>query len=94
MEEQTVRKYNMSQYFAPIIGYTGTISDTELEEFKEQGKNYIASDVVGKSGIESSMEEYLQGKRGEEKIFVDNTGKVLSTISTKNSAAGMMLPYH
>ena len=88
VEEQTVRKYNMSQYFAPIIGYTGTISDTELEEFKEQGKNYIASDVVGKSGIESSMEEYLQGKRGEEKIFVDNTGKVLSTISKKNSAAG------
>ena len=34
------------------------------------------------------MEEYLQGKRGEEKIFVDNTGKVLSTISKKNSAAG------
>ena len=41
VEEQTVRKYNMSQYFAPIIGYTGTISDTELEEFKEQGKTIL-----------------------------------------------------
>lgn len=88
VEEQTVRKYTMSEYFAPIIGYTGTISDTELEDYKEKGENYIASDMVGKSGIEASMEEYLQGKRGEEKIFVDNTGKVLSTISKENSAAG------
>lgn len=88
VEEQTIRKYNMSQYFAPILGYTGTISDTELEDFKEKGKTYIASDIVGKAGIESSMEEYLQGKRGEEKIFVDNTGKVLSTISKEDSAAG------
>lgn len=88
VEEQTIRKYNMSKYFAPIIGYTGTISDAQLEEYKKQGKNYIASDIVGKSGLEASMEEYLQGKRGEEKIFVDNTGKVLSVISKKNSAAG------
>lgn len=88
VEEQTIRKYTMSEYFAPIIGYTGTISDSELEEYKEKGKKYIASDIVGKSGLEASMEEYLQGKRGEEKIFVDNTGKVLSTISKKNSAAG------
>ena len=88
VEERTVRKYNMSKYFAPILGYTGTISDTELEDYKAKGKNYIASDIVGKSGIEASMEEYLQGKRGEEKIFVDNTGKVLSTISKKDSAAG------
>lgn len=88
VEEQTIRKYTMSKYFAPIIGYTGTISDSELEDYKEKGKKYIATDVVGKSGLEASMEEYLQGKRGEEKIFVDNTGKVLSTISKKNSAAG------
>lgn len=88
VEEQTIRKYTMSEYFAPIIGYTGTISDSELEEYKEKGKKYIATDIVGKSGLEASMEEYLQGKRGEEKIFVDNTGKVLSTISKKNSAAG------
>lgn len=88
VEETTIRKYNNSQYFAPIIGYTGTISDAQLEEYNADGKNYIASDVVGKSGLESSLEDYLQGTRGEEKIFVDNTGKVLSTISKKDSAAG------
>lgn len=88
IEEQTVRKYTDSVYFAPIIGYTGTISDSQLEEFNSKGKKYISSDIVGKAGIESAMEKYLQGKRGEEQIFVDSTGKVLSTISKTNPAAG------
>ncbi|MFR4318676.1 MAG: hypothetical protein ACLT2Z_04110 [Eubacterium sp.] len=47
----------------------------------------MSSDIVGKAGIESAMEKSLQGKRGEEQIFVDSTGKVLSTISKTNPAA-------
>lgn len=88
VEEKTIRKYNDSMYFAPILGYTGTISDTQLEEFNSEGKKYISSDIVGKAGIESAMEDELQGKRGEQKIFVDSTGKVLSTISDKPSSVG------
>lgn len=88
IEEKNIRKYNDSVYYAPIIGYTGTISDSELEDYNKSGKTYISSDVVGKAGIEASMEDELQGTRGEEKIFVDSTGKVLSTISKKDSSAG------
>lgn len=88
VEEKTIRKYNDSLYYAPILGYTGKISDSQLEELKEEGKNYISSDIVGKAGIESAMEDELQGKRGEQKIFVDSTGKVLSTISNTEAAAG------
>lgn len=88
IEEKTIRRYNDSEYFAPILGYTGTISDSQLEEFNADGKKYVASDVVGKAGIESALEDELQGTRGEQKIFVDNTGKVLSTISNKASVAG------
>ncbi len=88
IEESTIRKYKDSQYFAPIIGYTGTISTEQMEQYNARGANYINSDIVGKAGIEENMEEYLQGKRGEEKIFVDGTGKVLSTISKKDSSVG------
>ena len=87
-EEQNIRKYNDSLYYAPILGYTGTISETQLEEFNAQGKNYISSDVVGKAGLESAYEDYLQGTRGEQKVFVDSTGKVLSTVSEKDSTEG------
>ena len=87
-EEQNIRKYNDSLYYAPILGYTGTISETQLEEFNAQGKNYISSDVVGKAGLESAYEDYLQGTRGEQKVFIDSTGKVLSTVSEKDSTEG------
>lgn len=86
--EQNVRRYNNSYYYAPILGYTGTISDEQLEEYNAEGKDYISSDVVGKAGIEATMEDELQGTRGEQKIFVDSTGKVLSTIEQTDSKAG------
>ncbi len=38
----------MTAVLCTILGYTGTISETQLEEFNAQGKNYISSDVVGK----------------------------------------------
>lgn len=88
VEERNIRRYKDSTYFAPIIGYTGTISTEELDKKNEEGSNYVASDVIGKAGIESAEEDELQGKRGEEKIFVDSTGKILSTISKKDSTAG------
>lgn len=88
VEERNIRRYKDSMYYAPIIGYTGTISTEELEENNEKGGDYVASDVIGKAGIESAEEKELQGKRGETKIFVDSTGKILSTISKKDSTAG------
>ena len=88
IQEQSERIYNYSEYFAPIMGYTGTISNEQLEEYVEKGKDYIATDVVGKSGLEASFEDVLQGTRGEEVIFADSTGNKLSTISKKESKAG------
>ena len=88
VEQQTVRKYNNSTYFAPIIGYTGKISDAQLEEYTQAGKNYVTNDIVGKAGIEEACEDELQGTHGETKFFVDSTGKVLSEISSTDAAAG------
>lgn len=42
-EEQNIRKYNDSLYYAPILGYTGTISETQLEEFNAQGKTILVA---------------------------------------------------
>ena len=52
------RAYISSQ----ILGYTGTVSNAELEEL---GEGYESNDIVGKSGIEKSMESELSGVKGE-----------------------------
>lgn len=90
ISEETIRLYNDSVYFAHILGYTGKISEDQLAEYNSNadGKEYISSDVVGKSGIELEMEEYLQGTKGSSTLFVDNTGKVLDTISSTDAIAG------
>lgn len=88
VKEETIRVYNDSTYFAHIIGYTGKISEDQLAEFNGNGGDYINSDTVGKSGIEKDMESELQGKKGKNTIFVDNTGKIIKTISKTNSKAG------
>jgi penicillin-binding protein 2 len=88
IEEGSVRKYVDSEYFAHIIGYTGKISQDELDTLKESGGDYKLTDVVGKSGIEKYMETKLQGVKGSEQVYVDNLGKVIETDSRTEPSAG------
>lgn len=86
--EGTVRKYVDSVYFSHIIGYTGKISQKELETLSETDDSYIMTDVIGKSGIESYMESYLQGTKGSEIVYVNNLGKVIETSDRVEPSAG------
>lgn len=82
IEEDTIRVYNNSIYFAQILGYTGKISEEELVNLNSQLDNgvikYELNDIVGKSGIEASLELSLSGTKGYDKVFTNTTGKVLS----------------
>jgi penicillin-binding protein 2 len=75
--EDSVRVYNDSEYFAPLLGYTGQISSEELETLQEENPNYSTTSIVGKTGIEQVMETTLQGTDGSETVYVDSLGKVL-----------------
>ena len=87
--EVALREYPDSQYFAPIIGYTGKISQEEYDALsKEQQKKYTLTDIVGKTGIEQVMDEYLQGEKGEEIVYVNSVGKILETESATAPKAG------
>ncbi len=77
IEESTVRVYNDSVYFAPIIGYTGKVQSDQLEDLKKIDESYDANDVVGRIGIEASMEQELQGKKGVRNLYVDIKGRIL-----------------
>lgn len=99
VEEDTARRYVDSVYFANIIGYTGKISQEELEELNAKEKEniivdedtkdrYNINDIVGKTGIESYMESELQGQKGYETVFVDNLGKVIQVSERVEPTAG------
>lgn len=77
IEESTVRMYNNSIYFASILGYTGKVQEDQLDDLKKINDDYELSDIVGRIGVESSMEYELQGKKGVKNMYVDNKGRVL-----------------
>ncbi len=88
VEQQYIRKYNQSAYFSHIVGYTGKVSQDELEGLQQIDEKYDLNDIVGKSGIEQYMEQELQGEKGSETVFVDNMGKVLEIQNSSEPKAG------
>lgn len=86
--EESLRYYPDSKYFASILGYTGKISLSEYEEYTEQGKKYSKTDIIGKAGLEQSMDTILQGKNGKETLYVNNVGRVIEREKTAKSVAG------
>jgi len=68
---QTKRVYNYSEYFAHIIGYTGKINEDELEAYNADGEVFTATDFIGKTGLEKSYEDVLNGEKGIEKLTLD-----------------------
>ncbi len=75
--QSTVRVYDDSVYFAPIIGYTGKVQTEQLEALQEQDPYYDANDVVGRTGIEASMESVLHGRKGVTNMYIDSYGQIL-----------------
>ena len=88
IEMQTKRAYNYSEYFAHIIGYTGRITEEELELYNAEGEVYTATDVIGKTGLEKTFEDLLNGEKGIEQLTLDENYRIVNTEVMKEPVAG------
>ena len=97
--EDTIRKYKDGPYYSQILGYTGKISTDELTALNSKEgmdgvksapdvKEYELTDIVGKAGLEKVMEEYLQGTKGYETVFVDRMGREVEVLDHVDATAG------
>ena len=77
VEENYERVYYDSECFSSILGYVGSITTEEIEELNASGGSYIGGDVIGKEGVESAYESYLQGTKGKRLLYVNSTGMIL-----------------
>lgn len=80
IRESSERKIIQGNILPHEIGTVGPIYAEEYEELSQKG--YAMNDVVGKSGIESVMEEILRGQNGVEEITVSNNAVVDSKVIT------------
>ncbi len=80
------RLYPQNGFAAHVIGYTGEISEQELDlpDFAK----YNSGDVIGKFGIERQYNDSLMGIDGERQVVVDNRGKTREVLGTKEAIPG------
>ncbi len=71
---EPARRYPYGSLAAHLIGYLGEVSEEELEE-GDAKRPYRRGDLIGRSGVERSCEEYLRGVDGVEYVQVDALGR-------------------
>ncbi|NPB06550.1 MAG: penicillin-binding protein 2 [Aquificae bacterium] len=82
------RTYPFGHYAAHVLGYVGYPDERDLKRLK--GKVGPAS-LVGKMGIERSMDRELLGELGEEKVMVNALGRIVRVLERKEPKKGNSL---
>lgn len=74
--QQPIRVYVDGNLAPNVIGYISPIYAEEYPTLKKTG--YAMSDLIGRAGIEQSMENYLKGTDGTQSVELNSSGKVIS----------------
>lgn len=86
VEVTPIRRYHEGEIISHIVGYTGEITEQELE--KDASEDYVSGDIVGKYGVERYLDAYLRGKNGAEQIEVNVSGKKIKVLGMITPLAG------
>lgn len=86
LSSKSRREYQLPSFsFSHFLGYTGKISEAELEN---NSNDYNQIDYIGKSGVEKTWEKELRGVPGVKQIEVTALGKEKSIISETQPVPG------
>jgi len=82
-EVEPQRVYPTSRFAAHLLGYVREANDEQLK----QGR-YRRGEMVGQSGLERLLDEYLRGQDGGERIEVDAMGRPVRRVQATEPHAG------
>ena len=83
------RMYPQNGFAAHVIGYTGEISESELDE--PEFAKYDTGSVIGKFGLEKQYNDSLMGVDGQREVVVDNRGRERQVLGIKEAISGKNL---
>ncbi|MEB3336458.1 MAG: penicillin-binding transpeptidase domain-containing protein, partial [Leptolyngbyaceae bacterium] len=86
VDAEAVRNYPHGDLAAHVLGYTGEMTDADLENRKDQG--YRLGDIIGQMGVEAAYEKQLRGEWGGQQVEVDGLGQVVRILGQKPAKAG------
>jgi len=83
------RLYPQNGMAAHVVGYTGEISDAELDA--PEYANEAPGSVIGKFGLERRYNDSLRGVDGQRQVMVDNLGREREVLESKEAVPGKSL---
>jgi len=83
------RLYPQNGMAAHVVGYTGEISDSELDA--PEYANEAPGSVIGKFGLERRYNDSLRGIDGQRQVKVDNLGREREVLESKEATSGKSL---
>lgn len=86
VDPESIRFYVDGTLYAPVIGYTGPITEQEFEKLKDSG--YLGDDDIGRTGIEEVYENYLRGTYGWREIERDAAQREIKTLALQRPTVG------
>ncbi len=82
--EAPAREYALDEATYHLLGYVGEVTAEEIEA----GEGYQSGDMIGKRGIEKLYEEKLRPSRGHNVAFVNQNGKEVESLFSKEAEDG------
>lgn len=82
------RQYLYGTSLTHLVGYTGELSEQELNHGYYATRNYRLGDRVGRAGAEAVFEERLRGRDGRQLLEVDASGQTLRTLGRDPETSG------
>ncbi|MCB0276215.1 MAG: penicillin-binding protein 2 [Calditrichaeota bacterium] len=76
------RNYNVDEAFAHVLGTLGEIGENELNK----DSRFEPGDMVGKKGVEKTMDEALRGSKGYKYMKVNALGQSVEEIENDQTA--------
>jgi penicillin-binding protein 2 len=83
---ESIRYYPGGMLAAQVLGYTGEMNEQEFTKLRPQG--YRLGDVIGKMGLETTLESRLRGEWGGTQVEVDGAGRLQQFLGQKVSKPG------
>jgi len=83
VEVEPQRVYPNSTFAAHLLGYVREVSDEQMK----QGR-YRRGDMIGQSGLERLLDDYLRGRDGGERIEVDAMGRPVQVMRREEPDPG------
>ncbi|MCI9039197.1 MAG: penicillin-binding protein 2 [Clostridia bacterium] len=82
---EPVIEYPYKNLASHLLGYVGKINS---EEYKNNKDTYQMNDLIGRAGIQYTLEEYLKGKDGIRQIDMAVDGTITEEYISKEAVAG------